>query len=419
MTVSTTGPASDGLVYLTMVGHDGAGHTTIIQGSGVLLSNDEVLTAAHVVYNDDGSLRTAGVASVGHHGSASLAVSTVDGVQAQPKQDYTTLAGIGSDFAVVHLKTPVASGTNFSVGSDLTSGTFQVSGYPLGTSGTLDTRTETLAVAAGTEVYTGETLHDGTGNPDGSSGGSIYQVINGQPTAFGVISADLSTDTSKGFFKALTAADASQIRAWVASADAGASQPAAVAVPPAAQATDSALAAETTSATANSIVAGLSRDAASGLASDAAFVTGQRHVVMSDVAAAITQVCNEDGTAARTQDAADYLNANASLARRAVAYLAGFLSGTTGAWSGSLASTADTIIVGAVDDAATRHAAAAGRAEGLAMGTSNTSATVDLGSAALAHILSASADAAAETGLSLTPQAGHPSFQLLAHHDHH
>ena len=139
MTVSTTGHAYNGLVYLTMIGHDTAGHTTITQASGVLLSSDEVLTAAHGVYNDDGSLRTAGVASVGYNKGSSVATATGDGAQALAEQDYTTVAGIGSDFAVVHLKTPVANGTIFGLGSDLASGTFSLSGSPVGTAGELDT----------------------------------------------------------------------------------------------------------------------------------------------------------------------------------------------------------------------------------------------------------------------------------------
>lgn len=421
MAVSTTGSASNGLVYLTMIGHDAAGHATIAQGSGVLLSNDEVLTAAHVVYNDDGSLRTAGVASVGYHAGSSIATAMVDGVQALPKQDYTTVAGIGSDFAVVHLKTPVADGTIFGLGSDLATGTFSVSGYPVGTGGVLDTKTEPLTVASGTQIYTGETLHDGSGNPEGSSGGSVYQVINGRPTAFGVISADASTDATKGFFKALTAADVAQIQSWVSGADAAATQPA-VAAAPVPHPSDAALAAATTTAaTSQSSVPGLSHDAASALTSDAEFITGQQHAIMTDVAAAITQVCDQGSTAAQmTQDAVGYLDgASPSLAKRAVAYLAGFLSGTSGSTDSDIPTAANALIAGAVDSAATRRAAAAGHAEGLAMGYGNTSATIDPASAAWGDVLSVSgARATAATALPALHEA-QQAFHVLATRHHH
>lgn len=421
MTVSTTGSANNGLVYLTMIGHDTAGHTTITQASGVLLSNDEVLTAAHVVYNDDGSLRTAGVASVGYNKGSSVATATVDGAQALAKQDYTTVAGIGSDFAVVHLKTPVTNGTIFALGSDLTSGSFSVSGYPLGTAGTLDTKTEQLSLASGTHIYAGETLHDGTGNPEGSSGGSVYQIIDGQPTAFGVISADLSSDTTKGFFKQLTAADVSQIQAWVNGADAGASKApavaAAVAAVPAVQATSQALSAALAPTASSDAVPGLSQDAASALTDAAAFITGRQQAVMSDVAAAIGHVSTETGTAADlTQAAADYIKGNSSFAKRAVAYLAGFLSGASGSSTGDIASGANGVIDGAVGGSATQKAAAAGHAEALLMGYSNTSATVDAGSAALINVLSSPGEATADATAPHVPQgASHAHHVLTAH----
>ena len=219
MTLSTTGSASNGLVYLTMTGVNSSDQTITEQGSGVLLSDDEVLTAAHLVYNDNETLRTSGIAAVGYNAGTSLGTSKVDGVQVDAKQDYTTVAGMSNDYAVVHLSTPIANGTVFLLGSDETTGTFDVSGYPVGTAGTLDTKTETLSVASGTNIYTGEALHDGSGNPNGSSGGSIYQIVNDAPTAYGVISADLTTDITKGFFKEFTAANVAEINSWVAAAD--------------------------------------------------------------------------------------------------------------------------------------------------------------------------------------------------------
>ena len=135
MTNTSTGDPTNGIVYLTMQGTDASGNAITVQGSGILLSDDEVLTAAHLVYNDNGTLRTTGSASVGYNGHSSIATSKVDGAQALAKQDYTSVAGMGDDFAVVHLSTPVSGGTIFSLGSDLPSGTFTLSGYPAGTSG--------------------------------------------------------------------------------------------------------------------------------------------------------------------------------------------------------------------------------------------------------------------------------------------
>ena len=420
MTLSTTGAASNGLVYLAMVGVDASGHTFTEQGSGVLLSADEVLTAAHLVYNDNGTLRTAGTAAVGYNGGSALAFSRVDGAQAGAKQDYATLAGIGGDFAVVHLSTPVTNGTVFSLGSDLLSGTFDVSGYPVGTSGTLDTKTEALTATSGTQVYTGGTLNDGTHNPAGSSGGSVYQIVDGAPTAYGIISADLSNDTSKGFFKQLTAADVAEIQSWVAAADSG-TKPAASASNALAVSTESVAAGVsiTSAASAAHSAPGFSTDIAAALAADAAGHRDLTGVLMTDVAAAITRGCQDGGTFAQmSQDAQAYLGANSSYAKRAIAYLGGLLAGTTGTWLGDVAQSANSLLGGSVPSGALSRVAAAGRAEGLGMDMSNTSALVDRASATLAGAIahSGSWHDAAQT---FRPMDAHPHSVFAFGASHH
>ena len=382
MTLSNTGAASNGLVYITMSGKDASGNSVVEQGSGILLSDDEVLTAAHLVYNPDGSVRTSGTASVGYNAGISIASSMVDGVQVGPYQDYTSVAGMGDDFAVVHLKTKVTNGTVFALGSNLASGTFQVSGYPVGTSGTLDNKTETLSVASGTEVYTGETLHDGSGNPNGSSGGSIYQVVNGVPTAYGVISAALTGDNTKGLFKELTSADVAQIQGWVAAADNTGTLTSSLA------ATTTTTAASASTAVAHS-APGFHSDMADMLRSDAAGYAGNKQSAMMDVAAAISKACQDGGSfTAMSQDAAAYLDATSSNAGRDVSYLAGLLSGTTGSWVSNIWQTANNLIGGSVSGAATKAFANAGRKEGLSMGIENTSAVIDQHAATLASVIS-------------------------------
>lgn len=418
MTLSTTGAASNGLVYLAMVGVDASGHTFTEQGSGVLLSADEVLTAAHLVYNDDGTLRTAGTAAVGYNGGSALAFSRVDGAQAGAKQDYATLAGISGDFAVVHLSTPVTTGTVFSLGSDLSAGTFDVSGYPVGTSGTLDTKTEALTVTSGTQVYTGGTLNDGTHNPAGSSGGSVYQIVNGAPTAYGIISADLSSDTSKGFFKQLTSADVAEIQSWVAAADSGTKPAASNAL---AVSTESVAAGVSTTGAASVAhsAPGFSTDIAAALAADAAGRRDLTGVLMTDVAAAITKGCQDGGTFAQmSQDAQLYLGANSSHAKRAIAYLGGLLAGTTGTWMGDVAQSANSLLGGSVPSGSLSRVAAAGRVEGLGMDLSSTSALVDRASATLAGAIAhgGSWHDAAQT---FRPMDAHPHLVFAFGASHH
>lgn len=394
---TSTGNPNNGIVYLTMQGKDAAGNPITVQGSGILLSDDEVLTAAHLVYNDDGTLRTTGSAAIGYNAGSSIATSKIDGAQALAKQNYTTVAGMGDDFAVVHLSTPVSGGTIFSLGSDLSAGTFTLSGYPAGTSGSLDTRTEALSVAAGTNVYTGGTLDDGTGNPAGSSGGGIYQIVNGVATVYGVISAESTSDTSKGFFKELTAADVTQIKAWMATADqSGAAAGGAVSYS----------------------APGFSEALADQLASDAAGYSGAKQAVMTDVATAISKACSEGGTFAQmTQEATAYIADNSSYVNKALAYLAGFLSGTTNSWSSNLSNTTNEIIAGSIVNGATRSAASAGRTEGFAAVSAAPTAASLPGLTTLANVISESGNLAATSqtsthtisGLTSTLYAGSTS----------
>ncbi len=376
MSLSTTGAASNGLVYLTFTGKDAAGNSIIEQGSGILISPDEVLTAAHLVYNPDGSLRTAGSATVGSGTGAPTAA--VGGVQVGAFQNYSSVAGMGSDFAVVHLSTKVTDGTIFSLGSDMTSGTFQVSGFPAGTAGALDTKTETLSVASGTEVYTGQTLNEGANNPNGSSGGSIYQFVNGAPTAYGVISADLTSNTSQGFFKELTSADVAQIDAWVAAADSGGSTTGPTT-------TTTTTGGGTTAAPVSHSAPGFHIDMATMLGADAAAFSGGKGAAMTDVAAAITKACQDGGSFTdMVQDAANYLTTTSASPRRDVAYLAGLLSGTASTWMSNITKTANSLIGGAVSNSSTKAFATAGRQEGLGMGINNTGNIVHPSSNALA-----------------------------------
>lgn len=388
MALSTTGAPSNGLVYLTFSGKDASGNSIVEQGSGVLISSDEVLTAAHLVYNPDGSLRTAGSATVGSGTAAPTAA--VSGVQVGAFQNYASVAGMSSDFAVVHLSTQVTDGTIFSLGSDMTSGTFQVSGFPAGTAGALDTKTETLSVASGTQVYTGQTLNEGGNNPNGSSGGSIYQVVNGNPTAYGVISADLTSDTSKGFFKELTSADVAQIKAWVATADSGGStSTSALASASASTVTSTSAVTNTSSGSATALVShsasGFNMDMAAMLNDDAGAFGGGRQAAMMDVAAAITKACQDGGSFADlVQDASNYLKTTSAAPGRDVGYLAGLLSGTTSTWMSNITKTANSLIGGAVSNTWTKAFANAGRQEGVGMGIANTGNTMDSASVALA-----------------------------------
>lgn len=381
MSLTTTGDPNKGIVYLTLgVTDPTTGLSDAEQLSGVLVSPDTVLTAAHGVYTDSGTLRNAGTASVGYNAGTPSETSNVDGVKVLANQDYTSLAGIQDDFALVHLSTPVTNGTIFSLGSDVGAGTFTLAGYPVGTSGSEDTKTESLTTMSGYDIYQGNTLSDGTDDPRGSSGGAVYQTVNGVPTVDGVISAENSANTSQGFFKQLTAADVTQIDSWIAGYDTTTTTTPVTTTP-----------VTTTPVTTIAHSApGFTPDVASMLLSDAPAFGGAREVIMTDVANAITNACADGGSFGQmVSDASNQLTNGSSYPQRAVAYLAGLLSGTTGTGANRVGAASNDIVSGAVKGSTSLSIARAGFNEGNGMGFSvNTAAPANKDALTLAGVIS-------------------------------
>ena len=368
-TATTTGTATasqdpnKGIVYL-LVGTPGKNGTTdMVQASGVLIAPDEILTAAHVAYGTAG-LRSAGTAIVGYNKGTYAAIGQVDAVHVLAKADYTTNAGDAKDYAVIHLKTPVTGGTIFQLGQGGGAGTYNVSGYPAGTGGALDTQSEALTMDGSNSLYKGVPLNQGSNNPHGSSGGPVWQTINGKPTVLGDVSS-MTADGKTGWFKQLTASDVSQIQAWekadhstVSTVVNGTATPAAVASSTATGAT------KKTDATV--LDAGVFGDAlASMVSGDASSAHGTRATVISDVSAAITKAAADGGSFADMfADATSYLNDNSSVAGRAVAYLGGLLASVTGGQASTMLGDVDAALPDAVSGADTRTAAIAGFREG-------------------------------------------------------
>ncbi len=361
---ATSVDPNKGIVYL-VVGVPGKNGTTdMVQATGVLIAPDEVLTAAHVGYGTSG-LRSTGTAIVGYNKGTYTAVDTVDAVHVPSQADYTTNAGDAKDYAVIHLKTPVTNGTIFQLGQGGGAGTYNVSGYPAGTGGAVDTQSEALTMDGSNSLFKGVPLNQGTNNPHGSSGGPVWQTINGKPTVLGDISS-MSGDGKTGYFKQLTAADVSQIQAWEKQDHSvgstvvnGTSTPATVSA--------AATAATATKKTDAPVFgADVFGDAlASMVSDDASSAAGPRATVMSDVSAAITKAATDGGSFSdMVSDATAYLNDNSSMASRAVSYLGGLLSSVTGGTAATLFSDVNAMSPGTVSDGGTRAAAAAGFREG-------------------------------------------------------
>ncbi len=186
-------------------------------GSGVLVSPDEVLTAAHVVYSESGSLQSNGFVDVGQNAGSPTETSSIKSIHVDPFSDYTTTAGTAVDFALVHLATPILDQPIMALGSDFNGGTATVTGFPTSSGGQQATATEAFTPMNGS-VLNGAPLGS---DPHGSSGGPVWTDVNGRATVVGDVA---SYNGSTGFFKRLTAADVAQIQGWISQDDTGAVQ---------------------------------------------------------------------------------------------------------------------------------------------------------------------------------------------------
>ena len=213
MTATSTNPA-DSVVYITSLKTAATATSPAVyeQASGVLIAPDEVLTAAHAVYDDFGNLLTGTLVSPGYQGQVVYGVTAAQTIHAQAFTDWTQLSGTQSDFAVIHLATPITNVPIMALGADFAGGQATVTGYPAATSGLQDSITEAFTKVAGYDAFQATAL-GAPGDSHGASGGPVWQIVNGVATVVGLTS---SQTGSTGNFLQLTSADVAQIQAWIA-----------------------------------------------------------------------------------------------------------------------------------------------------------------------------------------------------------
>ena len=201
----------DTVVRITdTIGNDGW------QGSGVLISPDEVLTASHVVYVQGVGTATNievapayndGAEPYGTESGAYIHYNTVDDangtISLQDSQD---------DYAVIHLSQPFTGLGTMGLEADFAGGDVNVTGYPASAGGAMVTSQENV-----TQVP-GYTLLTGAGLGEGSSGGPVWVTASsGSPSIVGLVS---SGSGPTGYFNQITTAELDQIQSWVAQDDA-------------------------------------------------------------------------------------------------------------------------------------------------------------------------------------------------------
>ena len=185
------------------------------QGSGVMISPDEVLTAAHMVWMTGVGVATNVMVSPGYEAGATP-FGSIPGVVTHYNTiddtgGYLGIGDVARDYAVIHLSSPAPVGT-MSLGSNFTGGAVTVGGYPGTAAGHQVDAAQSVSSYPGYSILTGQTIGAG------SSGGPVYTGSGSSAVVVGVVSA-ASVTGNIGYFKELTAADRSTLLSWVAADD--------------------------------------------------------------------------------------------------------------------------------------------------------------------------------------------------------
>ncbi len=225
--LATTLPDAAGYPYSAVVRIVAGFGGQYFQGSGVLISPDEVLTASHMVYLPGSGTATSLDVAPAYNGTAPFghAAGTVAHYSQVGNGHTISLSESQSDYAIIHLAQPFAGAGTMGVEPDFAGGAVHVTGYPGSDDGAMVDSTQTVAVDPRF------TLLDGTSTGPGSSGGPVWHLgADGLPHVVGLVSSGL-TDTGAGTQPAgwnvqITGAVQRQIAAWASQDDGGVPGPA-------------------------------------------------------------------------------------------------------------------------------------------------------------------------------------------------
>lgn len=197
------------VVYIT----DTVGIVTF-QGSGVLISPDEVLTASHVVYSSDlgvvnvNSISVTPAYSAGQAPFGSASAIDIHYFRINDPNDTISTSQSQFDYAVVHLSQPFPDLGYMELQSGFAGGPVNVTGYPAIANGLMESSQQTVVQDPIYSVLEGVTIGQG------SSGGPVWITGESGPYVVGTVSSGQGV-SGPGTFTQITSAAFNQIESWV------------------------------------------------------------------------------------------------------------------------------------------------------------------------------------------------------------
>jgi V8-like Glu-specific endopeptidase len=208
MTVNSSSYPFDTVVRIT----DTIGNERI-QGSGVLISPDEVLTASHVVYSTGVGTANDIVVTPGYNdGSAPFGSAYGTYIHYNAIDDAgDQISNYDSqyDYAVIHLSSAFTSTGTMGLLANFQGGPVTIAGYPASANGAMVASSQTVS------VNPDYSLLDGIALGAGSSGGPVFVEGANGPQVVGLVSAESEVNQT-GYNMLITTSVLNEIDQWVA-----------------------------------------------------------------------------------------------------------------------------------------------------------------------------------------------------------